>query len=105
MYSGENFLNNCFNGLYLNDYFEFMTYYVKLKKPEGGDSTEHAKVFLDFFNNQLKKTDFTFPIDPTYFGTSFGTNWQVFKMNPTNIIFRAREKDDTKPVIFKMVMI
>ena len=104
MYSGENFLNNCFNGLYLNDYFEFMTYYVKLKKPEGGESTEHAKVFLDFFNNQLKMTDFTFPIDPTYFGTSFGTNWQVFnsKMLPTKIIFRAREKDDTMPVIFKI---
>jgi len=104
MYSGENFLNNCFNGLYLNDYFEFMTYYVKLKKPEGGDSTEHAKVFLDFFTNQLKMTDFTFPIDPTYFGTSFGTNWQVFnsKMLPTKIIFKSREKDDTMPVIFKI---
>ena len=104
MYSGENFLNNCFNGLYLNDYFEFMTYYVKLKKPEGGDSTEHAKVFLDFFNNQLKMTDFTFPIDPTYFGTSFGTNWQVFnsKMLPTKIVFKSREKDDTMPVIFKI---
>ena len=104
MYSGENFLNNCFNGLYLNDYFEFMTYYVKLKKAEGGESTEHAKVFLDFFNNTLKMTDFTFPIDPTYFGTSFGTNWQVFnsKMLPTKIIFRAREKDDTMPVIFKI---
>ena len=104
MYSGENFLNNCFNGLYLNDYFEFMTYYVKLKKLEGGDSTEHAKVFLDFFTNQLKMTDFTFPIDPTYFGTSFGTNWQVFnsKMLPTKIIFKSREKDDTMPVIFKI---
>ena len=104
MYSGENFLNNCFNGLYLNDYFEFMTYYVKLKKAEGGDSTEHAKVFLDFFNNQLKMTDFTFPIDPTYFGASFGTNWQVFnsKMLPTKIVFRAREKEDTMPVIFKI---
>ena len=104
MYSGENFLNDCFNGLYLNDYFEFMTYYVKLKKAEGGESTEHAKVFLDFFNNQLKMTDFTFPIDPTYFGTSFGTNWQVFnsKMLPTKIVFRAREKDDTMPVIFKI---
>jgi phosphatidylinositol-4,5-bisphosphate 3-kinase len=104
MYSGENFLNDCFNGLYLNDYFEFMTYYVKLKKPEGGEPTEHAKVFLDFFTNQLKMTDFTFPIDPTYFGASFGTNWQVFnsKMLPTKIVFRAREKDDTMPVIFKI---
>ena len=104
MYSGENFLNNCFNGLYLNDYFEFMTYYVKLKKSEGGDSTEHAKVFLDFFTNQLKMTDFTFPIDPTYFGASFGTNWQVFnsKMLPTKIVFRSREKNDTMPVIFKI---
>ena len=103
MYSGENFLNDCFNGLYLNDYFEFMTYYVKLKKPEGGDSTEHSKVFLDFFTNQLKMTDFTFPIDPTYFGTSFGTNWQVFnsKMLPTKIVFKSRE-NDTMPVIFKI---
>ena len=103
MYSGETFLNNCFNGLYLNDYFEFMTYYVKLKKPEGGESTEHAKVFLDFFTNQLKMTDFTFPIDPTYFGISFGTNWQVFnsKMLPTKIVFKSRENDNSI-VIFKI---
>ena len=104
MYSGENFLNNCFNGLYLNDYFEFMTYFVKLKKQEGsGDPTENAKVFLDFFTNQLKMTDFTFPIDPTYFGTSFGSNWQVFnsKMLPTKIVFKSREKDESV-VIFKI---
>ena len=103
MYSGPNFLNNCFNGLYLNDYFEFMTYFVKLRKQEGNDATESAKVFLDFFNNQLKMTDFTFPIDPTYFGTSFGTNWQVFnsKMLPTKIVFKSREKDESV-VIFKI---
>ena len=104
MYSGENFLNNCFNGLYLNDYFEFMTYFVKLRKQEnGGDATENAKVFLDFFTNQLKMTDFTFPIDPTYFGTSFGSNWQVFnsKMLPTKIVFKSREKDESV-VIFKI---
>ena len=103
MYSGENFLNNCFNGLYLNDYFEFMTYFVKLRKQEGNDATESAKVFLDFFTNQLKMTDFTFPIDPTYFGTSFGKNWQVFnsKMLPTKIVFKSREKDDSV-VIFKI---
>ena len=46
MYSGENFLNDCFNALYLNEYFEFMTYYVKLKKDEGGESPEHEKFFL-----------------------------------------------------------
>ena len=104
MYSGENFLNNCFNGLYLNDYFEFMTYFVKLKKQEvNGDATEYAKVFLDFFTNQLKMIDFTFPIDPTYFGTSFGSNWQVFssKMLPTKIVFKSREKDESV-VIFKI---
>ena len=104
MYSGEDFLNNCFNGLYLNDYFEFMTYFVKLKKLEGsGDSTENAKVFLDFFTNQLKMTDFTFPIDPTYFGTTFGLNWQVFnsKMLPTKIVFKSREQDESV-VIFKI---
>ena len=104
MYSGEDFLNNCFNGLYLNDYFEFMTYFVKLKKQEGsGDATENAKVFLDFFTNQLKMTDFTFPIDPTYFGTTFGLNWQVFnsKMLPTKIVFKSREQDESV-VIFKI---
>ena len=104
MYSGEDFLNNCFNGLYLNDYFEYMTYFVKLKKLEGsGDPTENAKVFLDFFTNQLKMTDFTFPIDPTYFGTTFGFNWQVFnsKMLPTKIVFKSREQDESV-VIFKI---
>ena len=104
MYSGEDFLNNCFNGLYLNDYFEFMTYFVKLKKQEGsGDATENAKVFLDFFTNQLKMADFTFPIDPTYFGTTFGLNWQVFnsKMLPTKIVYKSREQDESV-VIFKI---
>ena len=77
MYSGEDFLNNCFN--------------------------ENAKVFLDFFTNQLKMTDFTFPIDPTYFGTTFGLNWQVFnsKMLPTKIVFKSREQDESV-VIFKI---
>ena len=48
-------------------------------------------------------TDFTFPIDPTYFGTSFGSNWQVFnsKMLPTKIVFKSREKDESV-VIFKI---
>ena len=103
MYSGESFLESCFNGLYLNDYFEFMTYYVKLKRLEGGQPTDHAKVFLDFFQNKLKMKDFTFPIDPTYFGTSFGTKWQVFtsKMLPTKIVFKSREGDEM-PVIFKI---
>jgi len=104
MYAGENFLNNCFDGLYLNDYFEFMTYFVKLKNIEGSrDATENSKVFLDFFNNQLKMSNFTFPIDPTYFGTSFGKNWQVFnsKMLPTKIVFKSREHDESV-VIFKI---
>ena len=114
MYSGETFLDSCFNGVYFNDYLEFMTYYIKMKKLEGGNPTVNTFNILSYFSKNLKMRDFTFPIDPTYFGTEFVLGYidkdgevkngcKVFnsKMLPTKLLFLSRE-EDKKSVIFKI---
>lgn len=107
MVSGEKYLKDCFNGLYLNDYLEFMTYYVKITSLKKKEKPEKCvSTCLAFFEEKLKMKNFTFPIDPTYFGVSFTKDrkFKVFgsKMLPILLFFNARENDDTKNVIFKI---
>ena len=105
MLSGEKYLSDCFNGLYLNNYLEMMTYWVKIAVQEK-DKTSSEKIVeksVKFFEDKLKFKNFTFPIDPTYFGVNFYRKYTVFnsKMLPIKIIFYSREKDK-KTVIFKI---
>lgn len=107
MVSGEKYLNDCFNGLYLNDYLEFMTYYVKITSLKKKEKPEKCvSICLNFFEEKLKLKNFTFPIDPTYFGVNFTKDrkFKVFgsKMLPILLFFNSRENNDTKNVIFKI---
>ena len=105
MLSGEKFLNDLFNEIYLNNYLEFMTYYVKLANSEKKEKPKKAvQTFLKFFKNQLKIKNFTLPIDPTYFGTEFDVEeFTIFssKMLPVLLKLISRE-GDKKNVIFKI---
>ena len=105
MLSGEKFLNDLFNGIYLNNYLEFMTYYVKIANNEKKEKPKKAvQTFLKFFKNKLKIKNFTLPIDPTYFGTEFDVEeFTIFssKMLPVLLKLISRE-GDKKNVIFKI---
>ena len=105
MLSGEKYLSDCFNGLYLNNYLEMMTYWVKIAVQEKDriSSEKIVEKSIKFFEDKLQFKNFTFPIDPTYFGINFYRKYTVFnsKMLPIKIIFYSREKDK-KTVIFKI---
>ena len=106
MISGDTFLKDIFNGIYLNSYLQLMTHYVKITNLKKKEKPEKCvSTCLKFFEEKLHLKNFTFPIDPTYFGVSFTKDrrFKVFgsKMLPILLYFNSRE-GDSKNVIFKI---